>query len=92
MGEKYDWVTTEMFDEVLEEIVEEQAAGIIITIPGIYEVLSEHFNNDVLERLKDRREEEQGSVCPDRADGGPHEYTPALGRDVSVCTHCGEEE
>jgi cobyric acid synthase len=42
----YDKMTTEEFDEILREIVEKEAD--IIGIPGVYEILSEYFNNDVL--------------------------------------------
>lgn len=58
---KYAWVTDEMFDNKLEEIVDkvvdESGPGAIMSIPGIYEILSEHFNNDVLEALENERDE-----------------------------------
>ena len=53
------WVTTEMFDEALEKIVRNQGAG-ILSVPGVYEVLSEHFNNEVLDTLEAARELEKG--------------------------------
>lgn len=37
-------------DELLEELISETKPRDLIQIPGAYEVLSEHFNNDVLER------------------------------------------
>ena len=55
----WDWVTTEMFDEALEKIVRKHGAGILY-VPGVYEVLSEHFNNEVLDTLEAARELEKG--------------------------------
>ena len=42
-------MTNEEFDEILADIVKENA-GNLLTIPGAYEVFSEHFNNEVLSR------------------------------------------
>lgn len=41
-------ITTEQFDEILSNILDEQPACVLLTIPGLYEIVSEHFNNDVL--------------------------------------------
>jgi hypothetical protein len=43
-------ITTEKFDELLAEILDEGKASALLTIPGVYEAVSEHFNNDVLKR------------------------------------------
>jgi hypothetical protein len=43
-------ITTEKFDELLAEILDEEKASALLTIPGVYEAVSEHFNNDVLKR------------------------------------------
>jgi hypothetical protein len=53
----YSWVTDEMFDNALEEIVGEMSAGEILGTPGIREVLGEELNNAVLERLEGERED-----------------------------------
>ena len=53
----YAWVTDEMFDAALQEIVNERHAE-ILTVPGVYEVLCEHYNNDVLVRLEEARNQE----------------------------------
>lgn len=61
----YSWVTDEMFDKKLEEIVGRASAGDLLAIPGVYEVVSEHFNNDVLTELENERSaegEEDGSA------------------------------
>lgn len=49
----------ERFDDILHEIVLEEAAH-LLSIPGVYEILSEHFNNEVLERMK-REDEDNGN-------------------------------
>lgn len=46
-----------MFDEKLAELVHEDT-DFILSIPGVHEILSEHFNNDVLEALEQEREED----------------------------------
>lgn len=53
--EEYDKMTQEDFDRILISIVGDVPASSLIGIPGIYEVLAEHFNNEVL----DTWEEEQ---------------------------------
>lgn len=37
------------FDRILTTIIRKQSANQLIAIPGIYEIVSEHFNNNVLE-------------------------------------------
>ncbi len=54
--EDYSWVTQELFDEELAWIVQDEGRnGTLISVPGIYEVVSEHFNDAVLKNLSDRR-------------------------------------
>jgi len=55
----YSWVTDDLFDAALVAIVEELSAESLLAIPGVYEVLSEHLNNEVLTRLEGAREEEE---------------------------------
>lgn len=57
---KYDWVTPGMFDEELESIMRERfeetrEGAWLLAIPGIYAILSEHYNNEILQRLEDAR-------------------------------------
>jgi len=47
MEEAYAEITTEDFDRRLQEYVENEID--LLSIPGIYEVVSEHFNNQILE-------------------------------------------
>jgi hypothetical protein len=61
MMKRYDWVTTEMFDTKLAELLDDLSGYELLAIPGLYEVVSEQLNNDVLEALEAEREEnEQG--------------------------------
>lgn len=49
----WSWVTESEFDEVLEEIVEEEGAA-ILSIGDVSAILREHFNNAVLARLAEK--------------------------------------
>ncbi len=46
---KYTDLTTEDFDRILVNELDTYTADGILAIPGIYEILSEYFNNEVLE-------------------------------------------
>lgn len=52
----YSWVTDGMFRDKLEEIMDRGQASDLLTIPGVYEACSEHFNNEVLDELEAERE------------------------------------
>ena len=45
------------FRNILEDIVEEEGAN-ILSVPGVYSELAEHFNNEILERWEQEQEEE----------------------------------
>lgn len=49
-------LSQERFDEILEEILYEQRASQLLAINGIYEILAEHYNNEVLQRWEDEEE------------------------------------
>lgn len=53
----FEWVTHEMFVEELKEILAGQTALELLDIPGIWEILAEHYNNEVLTNLQRHREE-----------------------------------
>ena len=44
-------VSNDDFAEALKEIVAKASASELLNIPGIYEILSEHYNNLVLTHL-----------------------------------------
>mgnify|MGYP000471752905 CR=1 FL=1 len=47
-------ITTEEFDLMLLELLMETHPLVILRIPGVYEILAEHFHNEVLERWKEK--------------------------------------
>jgi len=46
----YSKMSTEDFDRNLRKCLRTRTAEQVLLIPGIYEVVSEHFNNEVLYR------------------------------------------
>lgn len=50
MSGPYDHLTSEQLDEALAELIDEQPASALLSVPGVAEVLLEHFNNEILER------------------------------------------
>uniref|UniRef100_A0A6M3JXJ9 Uncharacterized protein n=1 Tax=viral metagenome TaxID=1070528 RepID=A0A6M3JXJ9_9ZZZZ len=53
----YSKMTNEDFDRILAEIMNESPASHLLTVPGVYEAVSEHFNNDVLAKWDEERKE-----------------------------------
>lgn len=49
-----------MFDAKLMELLERMSPGELMSISGIYEALVEELNNQILDELRDEREEEEG--------------------------------
>lgn len=49
IAEDYSEMTEEDYDRILADIIKKNA-GILLTIPGIYEIADKHFNNEVLAR------------------------------------------
>ena len=62
--ENYEWITDEMFYRKLHEFVSEMAADYLLGLPGIYEILSEHFNNEILSSLENERQMAQLEDIP----------------------------
>jgi len=51
-----------MFDAELKRVVVENAAA-LLSVPGVYEAVSEHFNNEVLARLEQQRDGQPTPRC-----------------------------
>lgn len=51
--EPYGWVTSAMFDDKLREIIDRGRASLLLSVPGVYEAVSEYYSNQVLEKLHD---------------------------------------
>ncbi|MDY0282382.1 MAG: hypothetical protein RBR35_17685 [Salinivirgaceae bacterium] len=62
---KYAKMSQEEFDSLLNDCIKDNAAN-LLSIPGAYEVFSEHFNNEVLDRWTDDQglpvDEEYGAI------------------------------
>jgi hypothetical protein len=49
------WITSEMMNEMFERIVMD--AGVdLLTVPGVYEAISEHFNNEAIQLVVDEHD------------------------------------
>ena len=59
MPDKYSHITSEMFTEELERLVSQMTTGELMSLPGFYEIGSEHFNNDILANLSNDDDQEQ---------------------------------
>jgi hypothetical protein len=53
----YAKMTTEDFDRCLYEVI---ANDDLMLVPGVYEAVSEHYHNEVLEAWKDEQEDSDG--------------------------------
>ena len=53
---KYDKMTHEDFVKHLQRVLSDQSANDMLAIPGVWEVLSEHFNNEALESWEAEQE------------------------------------
>lgn len=58
MPSKYDKMTQEEFDDILSDLVNQAGSDVLMSIPGIYEIVSEHFNNDVLDAWEEKHADE----------------------------------
>ena len=81
MAKKQDWswVTDEMFNDKLEDVVGMLSPVNILVIPGVSDILREHLNNDVLEACAHANHR-----CPNH--GEP------LDPDCAVCTGAEDDE
>ena len=55
----YDWVTDEMFDTALMEILAGIPLTSLVRVEGVYELLKEEYNNEVLTKLESERGDEE---------------------------------
>lgn len=52
----YGKMTHDDFVRILQDILDDTPANHLLDIPGIWEVLAEHYNNDVLQRWEDEQD------------------------------------
>jgi len=65
MKSKYGKMTDADFDSILEEILNEHTGSQLLLIPGVYECVSEHFNNEVLDRWEQENPDKIPEECRD---------------------------
>lgn len=53
----YGWVTDDAFQAKVEDLAEEMGVAALLLVPGVYELVAEHVNNDVLASLDEELEE-----------------------------------
>ena len=53
--EDHSWVTDEMWNEALADLIRDHV-NTLLSIPGVYEPISEHFNNEALELVCERHD------------------------------------
>lgn len=46
---RYDKMSDTAFDRILLEVMNKDGMGNVLTVPGVYEAVSEHYNNEVLD-------------------------------------------
>ena len=69
----YSKMTQEDFNNILTNILSRQTGAQLLSIPGIYEVVSEHFNNEILEEWEEptiEEKENQGRITEYLSRGG----------------------
>lgn len=54
----YNRITSEEFDEMIHRIAKENIDN-TLSLPGIYEVISEEYNNEALDRIMEEKTEKR---------------------------------
>ena len=69
----WSWVTQSMFDEELEDIVDDMSTAALLAYEGVYECFAEQLNNDILRRLAEKHgaDEETGILHQEDDQGNP---------------------
>lgn len=84
-------ITKEEFDKELLEQITKTPLSVLIQIPGVYEILSEHFNNDVVNDWASKTASETYDSLP-YSECCPY-CDMYVGTDklIGTCPVCGEE-
>lgn len=75
---------SELFEAAIEECIEESSVAEILSIPGVAEILREHFNNDAIYKMSDEAQELDQIFAMTRDE--------MIERLEEVCIHCEEGE
>lgn len=54
---RYGFITPGMFEEKLQEKLEEASGAELLSIPGVFEAASEHYNNEILDELVEEHDD-----------------------------------
>ena len=49
----YKWVSNEMFQEKLIELLDDETGESLLKIPGLSEIIKEHFEDEIFEELEE---------------------------------------
>ena len=55
----YSKMTDDDFQDILTGLMQDDGVGSLLQIPGVYEAVSEHYNNDVLDVWSKRQAEKE---------------------------------
>ena len=72
---RWDWVTTKVFDEALVAFVQEEGVEVLLSVPGVYEAVSDHFHNAILEKAAEMQGRDPATglpLCPECGEYVPH--------------------
>ena len=68
MANKYDDLSTDDFDRLLEEIIDVEGP-VILAVPCVYELLAEHYNNEVLSAWEVEQEQKAAAEAEEEENG-----------------------
>lgn len=66
---KYSKLTDEEFDRRLGEIMDRKPASYLLTVPGVYDILREEYNNDILDEWEKDQAAEKEEVKRKKEEG-----------------------
>ena len=52
---KPDWITQDMYNEKIKEIINELGTNELLKVPGVYDLVSEYYNDTAVEELEEER-------------------------------------
>jgi hypothetical protein len=55
----YSKMTQQEFDDILDTLAHQKGVGWLLTVPGVWEAVSEELNNDILDYWADRQGQEE---------------------------------
>lgn len=57
----YTAMTQQEFDDILLDLLDDMGPADLVGVPGVYEAVSEHLNNDILDAWKKKKESDDDS-------------------------------